>query len=45
MKRNINPVLGVSALSPRLTPVGAAIVALMIALPCGAIISLIDWLL
>ncbi|MCV2893268.1 hypothetical protein [Lentibacter sp. XHP0401] len=38
-------VFGQSLPAPRLTPLGAALLALAIALPVGAVLSLLDWLL
>lgn len=39
------PVLGHDAPGPRLTRMGAALMALAVALPGGALIALADWLL
>jgi hypothetical protein len=40
-----DPVFGQHAPSPRLTPAGAALLALGVALPGGALIGLVAWLL
>ena len=47
MRRKIRnaPVLGHDAPGPRLMPLGAALVALAVALPVGGLIGLVDWLL
>ena len=37
-------VLGHVAPGPRLTPLGAALLALAVALPVGGLIGLVDWL-
>ena len=37
-------IAGHDAPGPRLTPLGAALIALLFALPAGAVIALIDWL-
>ncbi|WP_210526875.1 hypothetical protein [Rubellimicrobium arenae] len=39
-----NPVMGVHAPSPRLTPLGALLIAMLTSLPVGAILSLAAWL-
>jgi len=44
MKSKASPVFGQSAPSVRLTPFGAALLALAIALPSGLVLIVIDWL-
>jgi len=39
-----DPVHGHHAPPVRLTPLGAALLALAVALPCGAVLTLLDWL-
>ncbi|WP_168770501.1 hypothetical protein [Flavimaricola marinus] len=39
------PVLGHDAPGPRLTRIGAALFALCVAIPLGALIGLVDWAL
>lgn len=41
----MKPVLGVTAPSVRLTPLGAAILSLAVALPGGALVCVAAWLL
>jgi hypothetical protein len=41
----MKPVLGVTAPSVRLTPLGAALLALVLALPGGALLGVVAWLL
>ncbi|WP_438991407.1 hypothetical protein [Lentibacter sp.] len=43
--RQKNTVFGHDLPAPKLTPLGAALLALAIALPCGAALSVMDWLL
>lgn len=38
-------VFGQSLPAPRLTPLGAALMALLVALPCGVLLSVVEWLL
>ncbi|MCW1956546.1 hypothetical protein [uncultured Lentibacter sp.] len=42
--RQKNTVFGQTLPAPRLTPLGAALLALAIALPCGGVLGLLDWL-
>lgn len=44
MKKRETLVYGQVAPAPRLTPLGAALLALAVALPAGAVLALIDWL-
>lgn len=39
-----DPVLGKHARPVRLTPLGAALLALAVALPAGGLLALLDWL-
>ena len=39
------PVLGSTAPGVRLTPLGAALVALAVAIPGGAIVVVLDWII
>jgi hypothetical protein len=41
---SVSKVCGVSAPPPRLTPLGAALLAVLIAVPGGGLIALVDWL-
>jgi len=38
------PIHGITAPQPRLTPLGAAGLALVIAVPCGIVVGLITWI-
>lgn len=40
----IPTVRGINAPTVRLTPLGAALIAAMVAIPAGLLIGLIDWL-
>jgi hypothetical protein len=44
-RKSPETVQGITAPSVRLTTFGAALLALAVALPAGAVIGLIDWLL
>jgi len=41
--RRKNTVFGQDLPAPRLTSLGAALLALAFALPCGVVLSLLDW--
>ncbi|MFT5742884.1 MAG: hypothetical protein ACI86S_000946 [Paracoccaceae bacterium] len=44
MKPRSTSVYGHILISPRLTPLGAALLALAVALPAGGVLAVIDWL-
>jgi len=44
MSRPAPRVLGIIAPAPRLTPLGAALLALAVALPGGALVAVLAWL-
>jgi len=44
MSRPAPRVLGIIAPAPRLTPLGAAMLALAVALPGGALVAVLAWL-
>ena len=44
-KSSAGRVFGHDAPGPRLTPLGAALVGLAVALPVGGLIGLVDWLI
>jgi hypothetical protein len=45
MKKAVDRVFGHDAPGPRLTTLGAALLALAVAVPVGGLIGLVDWLL
>ena len=45
MRNPPKTVRGITALAPRLTPFGAAVVALVVALLVGAVLTIVDWLI